>query len=376
MAIVSLIERYVVTERKWLRRDELLNLLAIANLLPGPIAVNVAAATGFCVYGWKGLTAAWLALLLPAFISCLVLARLYGLVAESTMYSFFIAGMSLAVLALIVQTVYALSRSIVSDLLKLSIAVFGGGIYLLNPFGNALFSVALLYVGVLLWVSLKCLRSNVGGALKDLKQASCVVLPLGGVYLLLLVVNTLDLEYSNTNVDLVVNLSTTSLMLFGGAYSFIPIVGSLAVDERNWLSMDGFMNGVVIGQVSPGPVLITSAYIGYSLTGILGAVLATVALFLPPALIMVYVSDRLGRSSDNLVVQEVLRLLKPLIVGFLCAGVVQICFRLEFAIFDGRQWLAFIVLGTVLLALVLTKIKPIILILVTGTLFALYGVLH
>ena len=75
------------------------------------------------------------------------------------------------------------------------------------------------------------------------------------------------------------------------------------------MTMEGFMDSVAIGQISPGPVLIASTYIGYSVSGFLGSVLATVALFLPPALAMLYASKRARKLKGNLLAEQMFDIL-------------------------------------------------------------------
>jgi chromate transporter len=90
------------------------------------------------------------------------------------------------------------------------------------------------------------------------------------------------------------------LFAFGGGFASVPLMYHEIVDVRSWMDGETFMNGIALGQVTPGPIVITATFVGYLLHGIAGAVVATVSVFLPSFLMVVGVVpyfDRL-RASD------------------------------------------------------------------------------
>jgi chromate transporter len=93
--------------------------------------------------------------------------------------------------------------------------------------------------------------------------------------------------------------SGMSLTLFGGGYVFIPVISEVVVSDLNWLTDTEFVAAIAIGQVTPGPILISATFIGYKVAGFLGAVVATIAIFLPPAVLMLTAS-RLLRMVENI----------------------------------------------------------------------------
>ena len=371
MAIISLVERELVEKRKWIAREELMDSLVIGNMLPGPIAVNVASVSGYIALGWKGFAASWLGLLTPAFATCLVLAEFYSFARNSATFAAFSTGILVAVVAVIASSIRSLAKPVLSNPEGLLIAVFAGGIYLWNPFSSTILAIAALYLAAFACVSARYGYRRPDAFWKDLRNAVTILLPLLAVYAIVVVAKGIGIRFQNANLDLVCNLAASSLMLFGGAYSFVPIVGDMVVKERQWMSMEGFMDSVAIGQISPGPVLIASAYIGYSVSGFVGAILATVALFLPPALAMLYASERARKLKGNLLVGLMFDILKPIIVGILIAGVLQIALKLALP----EPWLvrgAFA--ATLIMCLWLLKnrmIRPILIIFSCGAAYCL-----
>jgi chromate transporter len=123
---------------------------------------------------------------------------------------------------------------------------------------------------------------------------------------------------------LVLKLFTTfavmSLTLFGSGYVFIPIIQKLVVNSQGWVTNKEFIDGLVISQITPGPILITAAFIGYKVAGFLGALSATIGMFLPPALVMLVGMYFLDSIKHSAVVQSALRGVRPAVVGMITAA--------------------------------------------------------
>ncbi len=371
MAIISMVERELAEKRDWLKRGELLDYLAIGNMLPGPIAVNVSSFSGYLVYGWKGFFASWLGLLLPAFASCLVLAQIYSLASGSDFFAAFSFGMLVAITAVIAASIKTLAADAISDSAGLTVAIVSAAVFLWSPFGSPVLAIAVLYIAALTFVAARLWNAGWSILFQSLSEAFWVVVPLVSVCAAVAVVKTLGISFENKLLDLSSNLGASSLMLFGGAYSFVPIVGNVVVGEREWMSMEGFMDSVAVGQISPGPVLIAGAYIGYSVQGVAGAVIATVAMFLPSALMMVYAGEKARRLTGNRLVTGMLDILKPVIIGLLCGGIVQIVWRLA----GPEEWAARLVFGAAfavsLWLLIFRKINHMYLIFGCGALYSI-----
>ena len=98
---------------------------------------------------------------------------------------------------------------------------------------------------------------------------------------------------------LLVTFGGMSLLLFGGGYVFIPLIQQIVVDDYGWVSRQEFIDAIALGQVTPGPILISAAFIGYKVSGLLGAAAATVGIFTPPAVVMIVSSHFLDRIRQS-----------------------------------------------------------------------------
>jgi len=111
---------------------------------------------------------------------------------------------------------------------------------------------------------------------------------------------------------------------FGGGFVMIPLIESEVVNSHHWLTHQEFADATALGQVTPGPVLISAAFIGYQVAGTLGALVATTSIFLPSFLMTIVAGASLRRFRDNQVVQSFLRGVTPAVVGLLVAAAISI----------------------------------------------------
>ena len=129
-------------------------------------------------------------------------------------------------------------------------------------------------------------------------------------------------------VALLLTLSTIFLRIgtitFGGGFVMIPLIEAEVVDSHHWLTHQEFVDATALGQVTPGPVLITATFIGYRVAGTLGALVATISIFLPSFLMMVVAGSSLARFHTNKIVQSFLKGVTPAVVGLLVAAGISI----------------------------------------------------
>lgn len=129
-------------------------------------------------------------------------------------------------------------------------------------------------------------------------------------------------------VALLLTLSTIFLRIgsitFGGGFVMIPLIEAEVVDSHHWLMHQEFVDATALGQITPGPVLITATFIGYRVAGTLGALVATVSIFLPSFLMTVIAGSSLARFHTNKIVQSFLKGVTPAVVGLLVAAGISV----------------------------------------------------
>lgn len=172
-------------------------------------------------------------------------------------------------------------------------------------------------------------------------------------------------------VQLFLTFLKIGLFGFGGGYAMISLIQTEVVVRHGWLSAAQFADIIAISQVTPGPIAINSAtYIGYTATGsVWGSALATLGVCVPSLVIMLVAARFYLRMKDNPYVAQVMRALRPVVVGLILAAALLLLTPENFI-----DWKSFVIFGAVLIA-ALRKVNPILLIVLSGLAgWLLYGV--
>ena len=152
-------------------------------------------------------------------------------------------------------------------------------------------------------------------------------------------------------VKLAITFGGMSLLLFGGGYVFIPLIQRIVVDQYAWVTRQEFIDAIALGQVTPGPILISAAFIGYKVAGLAGAAVATASIFAPPALLMLLGTRFLDRIKRSDGITAALRGIRPAVIGMIAAAGVTVARTAP------PTWTSVVILGSALLALVRFKVE-------------------
>ena len=159
---------------------------------------------------------------------------------------------------------------------------------------------------------------------KDVQVVALALVAVAGVLLALALFGEKSMV-----LQLISVFSAMSLSLFGGGYVFIPMMQEVVVESLGWLSNAEFIDGIALGQVSPGPIMISSVFIGYKVMGITGALVATAAMFLPSGILMVAGSQMILRHSDSILFKSAMKGVYAVTIGMIFSACVKIGMALE-----------------------------------------------
>ena len=285
-AHVALIERECVARRQWITRDAFLNLLGVANLIPGPTSTELAMHVGRQRAGWLGLVVAGLAFIVPGAVMVGLLAAFYQQAGQLPMARGVFAMVQPVVVVLVLGALVPLARSAIRSLPMAMTAV---AVVLLVWAGLPeirillLAGVAQLIVGHtgLAVVLLAALAAPVAQATA---AAAAAAAPYVGV------VSTFDIGAYFLRVGSV---------LFGSGYVLLPVLEGDLVHRLGWLTQTQLLDAIAAGQATPGPLFTTATFIGYLLGGTRTAIVATVAMFLPAFVFSALSSAMLDRFAHS-----------------------------------------------------------------------------
>jgi chromate transporter len=267
-AHVALIERECVQRRRWITRQQFLDVLGVSNLIPGPTSTELAMHVGRLRAGWPGLVAAGLAFMLPAALLIGLLAALYVRTGELPAARGVSAAIQPVAIVMVLQALVSIGPAAVRSVPLAAIA--------LGAAGAALAGVPEILV--LLAAGAVPLVASLGNRRGMGRKALLLSLTIATGGALLLAVEPGERVPS---IDVFGYFLRVGSLLFGSGYVLLPVLQGDLVERFGWLTDRQLLDAIAAGQASPGPLFTTATFIGYLLGGPGAAVIATIAMFLP-----------------------------------------------------------------------------------------------
>ena len=272
-AHIAMMEDEVVRRKQWLTQEEYLDLLGATNLIPGPNSTELAIHIGHRQAGWLGLLVAGVCFILPAVVIVTVIAWFYVKLGDLPETEGILAGIRPVILVILIQALWRLGCTAVKSW---TLAVIAAIAMIANACGfNEL--LVLISSGVLLSLTRIIPHTHSGTQplfLSVLGGGS--ILPFAGVAAPVLTTSTpFSLWW------LFLFFLKVGSVLFGSGYVLLSFLRADLVEHWNWLTSDQLLDAISVGQVTPGPVFTTATFIGFYMGGLVGAVVATVGIFVP-----------------------------------------------------------------------------------------------
>jgi chromate transporter len=268
-AHIAMMEDEFVTRRRWLTREQFLDRLGAANLIPGPSSTEMAIFIGYEKRGWPGLLVAGCTFILPAAIMVGAIASAYVRYGTLPQVNGVLYALKPVVIAVVIQAFWKLARTAVKSIWLGIVGSFAALLYVLRVHEVLILAIAAALAGApTLYRKLTGLRRMTLGVLMPPKlahllgAAGVVAIPVG-LWRLFLV------------------FAKIGAVLFGSGYVLLAFLRADLVDRLHWLTERQLLDAVAVGQVTPGPVFTTATFIGYLIGGVRGAVVATVGIFAP-----------------------------------------------------------------------------------------------
>jgi len=323
MALISVVKNYLVDREQLLTDDDMLDGISLATILPGPVAVNVVAYAGYRIRGISGAMICATAVILPSFLLILFLSYAYFTWGEIPAVNNIFKGILPAVAAIIVATSINMGRKSLSGYIEVSIAIIAMLILILiGGFYSTL--IIIFSAGLLGWVLFKKNPSsskptdNLDSTFKQNHNLTSL-LSLVGTSILIFII-TLVQSQTYIAAKLLATFAGMSVLLFGGGFVFIPLIQESVVETYQWVSHKEFIDAIAMGQITPGPILISATFIGYKVAGVFGAVMATIGIFAPPAMIMLICTHYLQLLKESENIKAILKGVRCAVIGMIAAA--------------------------------------------------------
>ena len=368
MALIAVVQNYLVNRKKLLTDSEVLDGISLATILPGPVAVNVVAYAGYKINGVTGAIVCTVAVILPSFILMLLISHLYFTWGEIPGVNNIFKGFIPAVAAIIIAAAFNMSKKTLKGvsgyviaLTALLILVLAGSFY--STIGII---IASGLAGLLLFKKPvdkinNSTASEAGKSSIYLSILAFISIPAAAMMLPMLKASSIVI------LNLLVTFAGMSVLLFGGGFVFIPMIQEIVVDTYHWLSIKEFIDGIALGQITPGPILISATFIGYKVAGVAGAVAATIGIFTPPVILMLLSTRFLDVLKHSIKINAILTGVRCGVIGMIASAAVVVLQSAE------HDWISLVILLAALVSLIKLKIEVAWIIPVSGLLgFLLY----
>lgn len=325
MSLIAIVQKQLVEVDKKLKEEDLLDGISLTSVLPGPVAVNTIAYVGYRLRGIPGAIMAFAGIIIPSFLLVILLSWLYFSYGNIPAVKNVFSGITPAITALIVTVAIGMTRKTVKVTMQWIICLLA--------------ALLLIFIGGFTVTFLLLVCSGIAGAFLFRQPGKKDILPDGkelinrkqlavsGVVLLLLLCSLLwggQIPEAPKDIQILSTFSGISLTLFGGGYVVIPALHELFVENLKWLTSAEFADGIAIGQITPGPIFITATFIGYKVAGVLGAFLATLAIFTPPAILTVLLSRFVEVLNHSSVVKAAMKGIRAAVIGMIFASAITI----------------------------------------------------
>src|SRR6059036_147560 len=313
IALAGHMQKDLVEERGWVSRQDYLEGLAFSQLSPGPLAAQLAMYLGWLRAGALGSTLVGIAFILPSFLMALVLAALYVHFGSLPWIQGMFYGIGAAVIAIIVRSAIKLVRTTV------------GRDWLLWTIFAVLAITTAWTKSEIVWLFVLCgaIGILVKAPPRFMSRATPVVL-IGGLNPLLTGIHGLA-PIATVGVLLLFFLKAGAFV-FGSGLAIVPFLYGGVVTKFHWLTDRQFVDAVAVAMITPGPVVISVAFIGYLVAGLIGAVVAGLAVFAPPYFIVLFGAPYYRRFAQNTQVKAFVQGVTAAAVGAI-AGAVYILAR-------------------------------------------------
>lgn len=277
LAMTAHIRRHIVDTRKWLDGSTFDSGLALCQLIPGAIVMQLSAYIGLKLKGVRGAIVSFVGFGLPAFLIMFILSVLYKQSKNISGVEAVLSGLRVIIVAIVANAAYVFGKKNFQNVNDWIIALIAAGLFL-----TKLHPVLVLLVASLLGLALTNKESSSAGKFSKARTFRFFLILLAIVAVCSTILFFVNKEY----FTLATMMLRIDLFSFGGGLAAMPMMYHELVELFHWFDEQTFMDGVILGQVTPGSIIIAATFFGYMHFGILGSILATICVFTPSFMIL------------------------------------------------------------------------------------------
>ena len=307
IALAGRMQQDLVDQRGWITHEEYVEGLALAQLAPGPLAAQLAMYLGYVRAGVLGATLVGIAFVLPSFLMVLALSAAYMRYGGLSWMQAVFYGIGAAVIGIIARSAWKLTKlTLRKDALLW--AIFA--VLAISTAWTSREIIWLVVAGGVVTVAAKAIPKRAPATVS-------AIVPLLGTFL----------PITNPAVQIFLFFAKAGMFVFGSGLAIVPFLYGGVVEGHHWLNDRQFVDAVAVAMITPGPVVITVAFIGYVVAGVMGATAAALGVFLPVYAVVVLLAPSYKRWAKNPQLNAFVRGVTAAATGAIAGSVVVLARR-------------------------------------------------
>ena len=324
--MVAYIRKMVVEQKKWLDEASFRDGVAFCQMVPGATAMQTAAYAGLRLRGVPGAAASFIGFGLPAFLIMMIFSALYTQTQGLSQITSAFKGLQVIVVAIVANATISFGRTTIKDWRGIVIAIIAASLFGLGLSPILVILLAAL-LGFLLYLKQPAPQIDSPGKSRSTTRPVLILLAV-------VIFGFALLFFINRGLfELAALMFRIDLFAFGGGFASVPLMFHEVVNVRSWMDSPTLLNGIALGQITPGPIVITATFIGYLLYGPLGGLTATVSVFLPSFLIVAAITPYFNRLSGSPLFNKVIKGILCSFVGLLLSVTVLFALKIHWDVF-------------------------------------------
>jgi chromate transporter len=325
-AMIVHIRKMAVEQKQWLDETTFRNGVALCQTIPGATAMQAAAYVGFKTRSVLGAVACFIGFALPAFLIMIALSATYAKGHSLPLMIAAFKGLQVIVTAIVANAAFTFGKTWIKDWRGIFVTLMAAAM-----FGLSINPILVIMAAALCGLGLNS-KENSPSIQASVLKHHYPYKPFLFMLLIAAIAFALLFIFSRRLFDLAFLMSRIDLFAFGGGFSALPIMLNEVVHVRGWLDSITFMDGIALGQITPGPIVITATFIGYLVYGYSGALIATIFIFLPSFVLVIALEPYFAKLQRSRYFNRAIRGILYSFVGMLLSVVIHFALNITWDI--------------------------------------------
>ncbi len=303
-AFIEYMRRDLVIKKKWMTLEEFKNYFGYAQIAPGPLAFQVAVYFAYFKKGFWAAVLTLIGLVIPSFSIVLIFSIFYKEFNDISYIVWGLYGIGPIIISIIFYSGFNLTRTVFTkDIFQYVLFFSAVAVSIFFKVHILILILSFAFIALTYYTLKEKFKSDKVNSISVL----AITAILSAINYVPVVLNQFIDYVNNKLLDIALVFMKAGALTYGSGFVIIGVLRHDVVENFKWLTAKEFIDGIAFGQITPGPVVITSTFIGYMVSGIPGSIVATVSVFLPTFIIVLILAQVIEKVKDNFYLKAAIR---------------------------------------------------------------------